>query len=138
MFMKICIFLSKYREAIAYIFLGVFTTVVNYAVYFPLYNLLHISASVSNGIAWLVAVVFAFFVNKHFVFRSSDWTGKGLVAEGVKFAACRIGSGLLETGTLLITADILSLDGNLWKIIISILVVILNYFGSKFLVFRKK
>lgn len=137
MFMKLRQFLTKYREAVSYIVFGVFTTGVNYAVYFPLYNYMHIPASLTNGIAWLAAVVFAFFVNKHFVFRSADWSAKAIISEGGKFAACRIGSGLFETGALLLMVDVLSLNGNFWKIIVSILVVILNYFGSKFLVFRK-
>lgn len=128
---------TKYREAITYIIFGILTTLVNYAVYFPLYNFTNLPASVTNSIAWVAAVLFAFFVNKRYVFKSGDWSSKQLVLEGLKFAACRVGSGLLETGVLLLTADILFLNGNLWKIIVSVVVVILNYFGSKFFVFRK-
>ena len=111
---------------------------MNYIIYLPCYNLLHLSASVSNAIAWVVAVAFAFVTNKPFVFRSHDWSAKVVVPELVKFVGTRIGSGALETLILFVTVDVLLWNGNLWKLITSVLVVVLNYVGSKLLVFRKK
>ena len=61
-----------------------------------------------------------------------------VLPELAKFLGCRIGSGVLETAILFVTVDLLKWDGNLWKIVTSVLVVILNYVGSKLLVFRKK
>lgn len=128
----------KYYDLILYLVFGVLTTGVNYIVYLPCYNLLGLSASVSNAIAWVVSVAFAFVTNKPFVFRSYDWSAKVVLPELVKFLGCRIGSGVLETAILFVTVDLLKWDGNLWKIVTSVLVVILNYVGSKLLVFRKK
>lgn len=127
----------KHKAVLVYLFFGVLTTVVNYLVYYPLYNLLDMSATVSNIIAWAAAVVFAFLTNKPFVFNSMDWSAGTVLPEFWKFTLCRVGSGLLETAALFVTVDVLSLGGNLMKLIISILVVILNYIGSKFFVFRK-
>ena len=127
----------KYYDAIAYLVFGVLTTLVNYAVYLPCYNLLGLSASVSNMIAWAVSVAFAFLTNKPFVFRSHDWSAGVVWPELVKFVSCRIGSGLLETGVLWLTVDILAWNGNIWKLATSVLVVLLNYVASKLLVFRK-
>lgn len=137
MIQKIRILLEKYREIISYLFFGVLTTIVNFVVYLPVYNLLGLSASVSNMIAWVVAVVFAYFVNKIFVFRSLDWSRKTVIPELTKFVAARVLSGALETGILLVTVDILGLNGNIWKFITQILVVISNYVFSKLIVFRK-
>ena len=114
------------------------TTVVNYLVYLPCYNLLGISASVSNSIAWVFAVIFAFLTNKPFVFRSHDWSRVVVIPELTKFVGCRIGSGVLETAILFLTVDLLHWNGNILKLITSVLVVILNYFGSKLFVFRKE
>ena len=58
--------------------------------------------------------------------------------ELAKFLGCRIGSGLLETAIIFVTVDLLLLNGNVIKLLVSVLVVILNYFGSKLLVFRRK
>jgi putative flippase GtrA len=123
---------------LSYLFFGGLTTAVNYIVYLPCYNWLHLSASVSNVIAWVVAVAFAYVTNKPFVFKSHDWSGKTVWPELTKFVGCRVGSGALETAIIFVTVDVLAWDGNWMKLITSVLVVILNYFASKLLVFRKK
>lgn len=127
----------KYYDILVYLIFGVLTTVVNYLVYLPCYNLLAFDASVSNMIAWAVAVVFAFVTNKPFVFKSHDWSAKTLLPELIKFVGTRIGSGGVETLILFISVDLLGWNGNLLKLLTSILVVIINYIGSKLLVFKK-
>ena len=138
MIQKIKALLEKYWEVLIYLVFGVLTTVVNYAVYLPVYNLLGLSAALSNAIAWVVAVVFAYLTNKPFVFKSHDWSAKTVVPELTKFVSCRVASGVAETLILLVAVDILNWNGTIWKLITSVLVVILNYIGSKLLVFRKK
>ena len=127
----------KYYDILVYLVFGVLTTVVNYLVYLPCYNLLGLSSSVSNVIAWAVAVAFAYVTNKPFVFHSHDWSRKTVIPELSKFIGTRLGSGGLETVILLIAVDWFGMNGNLWKIVTSVLVVIINYVGSKLLVFRK-
>ena len=138
MIAKLRALIEKYWDILSYLFFGGLTTVVNYLVYFPCYYWLGISATVSNVIAWIVAVAFAYVTNKPFVFRSHDWRWKTVAPELTKFVGCRIGSGLLETAIIFLTVDLLSWNGILWKIITSVLVVLLNYVASKLLVFRKK
>ena len=127
----------KYYDILAYLVFGVLTTVVNYLVYLPCYNLLGMKAVVSNVIAWAVAVAFAYLTNKPFVFRSHDWSAKTVVPELTKFVGSRIASGALETGIIFVTVDCLLWNGNIMKLVTSVLVVILNYVASKLLVFRK-
>ena len=138
MISKIRNLICKYWDILSYLFFGVLTTVVNYLVYLPCYNLLHFSASVSNVIAWVVAVAFAYLTNKPLVFKSHDWSWKTVAPELAKFVGCRIGSGFVETAIIFTMVDLLQFNGNVWKLITSVLVVILNYVGSKLLVFRKK
>lgn len=138
MVQKIKALVVKYYDILAYLFFGVLTTVVNYIVYLPCYNLLHISGAVSNIIAWVFAVAFAYLTNKPFVFKSNDWSAKVILPELVKFVGCRIGSGLFETLFILVTVDWMHWDGNWMKLITSVLVVIINYVASKLVVFRKK
>lgn len=138
MIKKIRALVERYWDVLSYLFFGGLTTVVNYIVYLPCYNWLHLSASVSNVIAWVFAVAFAYLTNKPFVFKSYDWSMKTVVPELTKFVGCRVGSGVLETAILFVTVDLLQLNGNIVKLLVSVLVVILNYFGSKLLVFRRK
>ena len=138
MVQKVKALLIKYWDIISYLFFGVLTTIVNYVVYLPCYNLWGMSAVVSNGIAWVIAVAFAYLTNKPFVFRSYDWSAKTVIPELSKFVSCRVGSGLAETLILFLAVDLMGWNGNLWKLLTNVLVVILNYIGSKFLVFNNK
>ena len=128
---------SKYYDVITYLVFGVLTTVVYYLVYMPLHYWLGISATVSTVIAWVISVTFAFLTNKPFVFRSHDWSKKTLLPEIRNFVVCRVGSGLLDMGLTFVTVDLLKWENIFVKLGISVLVVILNYVGSKLLVFKK-
>lgn len=135
---KLRALLRKYYDVITYLIFGVLTTVVNYLVYLPVYNLLGLSAALSNAIAWVAAVAFAYLTNKPFVFKSHDWSAKTVIPELTKFVSCRVASGVMETLIIFLAVDVMGWDGNIWKLATSVLVVILNYFGSKLLVFTKK
>ena len=134
---KLKALMVRYRDVIVYLVFGVLTTAVNYIVYLPCYNVLGLSGSVSNAIAWVGAVAFAYLTNKPFVFRSHDWSAKTVIPELTKFVGCRVGSGVLETAIIFLTVDWLGWNGNVMKLLTSVLVVVLNYIGSKLLVFKK-
>lgn len=138
MIQKIRELIIRHWDIVSYLFFGVCTTVVNYLIYIPCYNFLGMSATVSNMIAWVVAVAFAYLTNKPFVFKSNDWSAKTVVPELTKFVGCRIGSGAAETLILLLAVDMMGWNGNIWKLVTQVMVVVLNYIGSKLLVFRKK
>lgn len=135
---KIRMLIEKNREVLTYLLFGGLTTLVNFVVYWPLYHWLHLPAFVSNVIAWVIAVLFAFLTNKPFVFRSHDWSSKTVIPEFLKFVGCRVLSGAFETLFIAVTVDWLQWHGLVMKIIASVVVIILNYIGSKLLVFRNK
>ena len=130
--------IQKYWDILSYLFFGGLTTVVNYLIYLPCLYVLDWSATVSNVVAWVFAVAFAYLTNKPFVFKSHDWSMKTVLPELSKFVTCRIGSGLLETLFLFVTVDLAGWNGALMKLITSVLVIIVNYIGSKLLVFKKQ
>lgn len=130
--------LKKYHGMIAYIFFGGITTLINLASYYLCYEVLGISNTPSVAISWFLSVLAAFFTNKPFVFESHNWSLRVLLPEAVGFFGCRIGTGILELVFMHITVDIMKLQGMLMKLLVNILVIILNYVGSKLLVFRNK
>lgn len=138
MICKIRELVEKHWDIVSYLFFGVCTTIVNYLIYIPCYNFMDMSATVSNMIAWVVAVAFAYLTNKPFVFKSHDWSAKTVVPELTKFVGCRIGSGVAETIVLFLTVDLLGWNGNIWKLVTQVMVTVMNYVASKLLVFRKK
>lgn len=129
--------ITKYWDILTYLVFGVLTTVVNYVVYLPVYNLLGLSAALSNAIAWVVAVAFAYLTNKPFVFKSHDWSKETVIPELTKFVSCRVASGAMETLILLVAVDLLGSNGNIWKLLTQVMVVVLNYVFSKLIVFKK-
>ena len=130
--------IARHWDIFSYLVFGVLTTVVNYIVYLPLLNILHLSAALSNMIAWAAAVVFAYVTNKPFVFKSFDWSMKTVIPELGRFVSCRVASGAMETVIIFVAVDLLGWNGNIWKLVTSVLVVVLNYVFSKLIVFRKK
>lgn len=138
MFDKMKTLIQKHWEIIIYLIFGGLTTLVDFLVYWPLFHWLQWSATASNAVAWLAAVAFAFVTNKPFVFKSNDWRPVTLFPEMGKFIGCRLASFVFAEIFLAITVDMLGWHGLLMKVLVSVAVIILNYIGSKLLVFRQK
>ncbi len=134
----------KYKEVIMYLIFGVATTLVNWIVYSLLMKTSVINMTVSNAIAWFMAVVFAYITNKIFVFESKSWNPAEVWKEVVKFFSARIATGVIEIGGLPllyyigVKQSIFGVEGFLAKILVSVIVVILNYVFSKIFVFSTK
>lgn len=136
--------IRKHKEILLYLFFGVTTTAVNWAVYALMTAALHADMTLSNTVAWVAAVVYAFITNKLFVFESKSMAPRVLLSEGVKFISARIASGIVEIllPTVMVAVGLdgtlLGLEGGIAKAVVSIVVIVMNYVLSKWLVFRKK
>ncbi len=131
-------FYNKYKEYILYIVFGGVTTLVNYGVYTLCYYPFKLSGSVSNIIAWVISMLVAFVTNKIWVFESKSWKVSLALKELGEFALGRLLTGILETAAIAFFVDTLHQNALIWKIVTSIIVVIVNYIVSKLIVFRKK
>ena len=130
--------LHKYRELISYVFWGVMTTAVNYVTYTLLTEVLHIYYLTSTIIAWAVSVLFAYFVNKLFVFQSRDWAWQVALRELWQMVASRLFSLGLEMAIMWFFVDTLHCHHLVVKLAANVVVVIVNYVLSKFIIFKKK
>lgn len=131
-------FIKKHRQLIAYFFWGGGTTVVNFGTYFLFTRVIALDLVAANSVAWAVSVLFAFWVNKALVFHSGCWKWRILLPELGKFVGARIFSGVFETVLLWLCVDIGKLSDGIVKILVSILVVILNYLFSKLFIFQSR
>lgn len=144
MIKKIAELFKKYKEIIMYLIFGVSTTLVNWVVYTPLVNLAGVNTTLANGIAWFVAVLYAYVTNKLFVFESKSWKASVLVREILSFFGARVASGVFEIFLpeilmkLGLNQTFFGIEGGIAKIVVSVLVIVLNYIFSKLFVFRKK
>ena len=140
---------EKMRELIVYVFFGVLTTVVNWVIYTLLTMVLGMTSypegsasyvligNAANAVAWIVSVLFAFFTNKRYVFKSEKTRENGAWKEFGLFVSARVLSYLLfDLG--LYTLCLFFLPHQVDKILMNVLVVIFNYLASKLVVFRKK
>lgn len=141
------------RETVLYLIFGVATTAVNYVVFYLFYNVLwnQENSLVANGIAFVAAVIFAFVVNKLFVFESRKWNLETLKREIPSFLAARIGSFGIEEAGLFLAEKVLKLGGVValtlggvtldWvgvvKLGLAFVVVALNYVFCKLFIFKK-
>lgn len=128
---------KKYREQISYLFFGGLTFFVNMAVHLSCSYILKTSVLVSTLIAWVVAVVFAYLTNKLWVFENKTNSFKALTRENVSFFSGRIATLVMEEIILFVFVKWMGLNEILFKLIGQILVIIANYFISKFIVFKK-
>lgn len=131
-------FINKNKRILLYLIFGVLTTLISFSVYYIFWDILKLSATLSNLISWICAVIFAFLTNKPFVFESNNWSASVVTAEFIKFIGGRLGSGVFESIMLLVTVDLLSWNGILMKVLASVFVVIINYVISNYFVFTKK
>jgi len=135
MFSKIRNLCIKYRDIIVYLLLGVLTAIVTMSVYIPMV-LATDSATLSNVVSWVAAAIFAYVTDKPWVFHSYDWSFKVVGPEFLKFTGSRIFSLLIETAIVYYFADYLSFNAIIVKALASLIVVVINYFASKLIVFR--
>lgn len=130
---------AKYHELILYIIFGVLTTLVNYIVYLlGMFVLPEAYANVvSTCIAWVISVLFAYFTNRKWVFASKASGFAPCLKECTAFFAARIFSGALDLAIMYAAVDVMGLDGRIIKLLSNVLVIIINYILSKFIVFKK-
>lgn len=129
---------TKYRELILYLFFGGCTTLVNIVSYFVLTDLLGIDFLVSNAIAWVLSVLFAYVTNRIWVFKSAAAGFVPVVKEMASFFGFRLLSGGLDMLIMYVGVSVMALPDEWIKIFANVLVILLNYVFSKLFIFKKK
>ncbi|MEG0872446.1 MAG: GtrA family protein [Clostridia bacterium] len=130
-------FLKTHKELILYIVFGVLTTVVNYISYVVFTRVFDVKIFSSNIIAWIVSVIFAYITNKLFVFESKSFKVDIILKEITKFILARVFSLFLDMLILYLLVNLANMSDLIVKIISNIIVIILNYVLSKFIIFKK-
>ena len=129
--------IKKYKSLILYGVFGVATTLVNIISYAICSKVFGLSVIINTCIAWLVAVIFAYITNKIWVFESKTTKSKEVVREIFSFFSCRILTGILDLVIMYILVDRLKFNDILIKAFSNIIVIIINYVASKFIIFNK-
>ena len=134
---KIKALYAKYRELIVYGIFGVLTTGVDFGVYWVLERLFNASTVVASGMGVVAAIIFAYVVNKIFVFGDKKTGFVEIVLQFASFASMRLISGAFQTGCMWLFVDKLGFYDMAVKLVVAVIIVILNYVFSKLLIFKK-
>ena len=128
----------KYEEVLSYLIFGFLAFVVNYVVYAVGIKAFSLNYQVSNMIAWVVAVIFAYWTNRTFVFKSKTKEITSLLREFASFVSARLATLVLEIVILWLFVDVLNINDMFAKLVGQFVVIVTNYFLSKLWIFKKK
>lgn len=131
---------KKYEELVNYVVVGALTTVVSLgSYYFCVLSVFNpnnpVLLQAANIISWVLSVTFAFVANKKYVFKSKN---PNVLEEATKFYGARLLTLGIDMGIMFLTVSVFHLNDKIMKILSNVIILILNYIISKFLVFIKK
>ena len=129
---------KKQNELVSYLIFGLATTLVSMIVYGVCNSAFEMHYLVSNIVSWVVAVLFAYITNKMFVFKTRGMGFAQLKREFVLFISARLASLLIEEIGLFVLVGIMEWGEIGGKLIMQIVVIVLNYFFSKLVIFKKE
>ncbi|HBZ52333.1 MAG TPA: GtrA family protein [Eubacterium sp.] len=131
---------DKYREIIVYLIVGVMTTIVSLGTYYLCVCTVldpkdPLKLQLANIISWCAAVMFAYFANRRFVFRSHN---ENKLKECTQFVSSRVATLIVDMVMMFVLVSVLDMNDKIAKLLVQVVITVLNYVLSKFLVFRKK
>lgn len=129
---------KKYKEMLLYLFFGGLAFVISILSYGIADVVLGINELIANIISWILAVLFAFFTNRIWVFQSATHTVKEFAIQMANFFGGRVVTLIVEEVIILVFITILGFPSIPVKVAAQIVVIVLNYIISKFWVFKKK
>ena len=129
---------QRYREIINYLIVGGLTTVVSLLTYYGcVFTFLDpqvpLQLQAANVISWIAAVIFAYFTNRRFVFRSER---KDMLREAAAFTGSRVATLLMDMACMFLMVTVAGMNDKIAKLLVQVIVTVSNYLFSKFFVFH--
>ncbi len=126
-----------YQKIIRYIFIGGLTTLISFGSSWIMVYPLLMNANLANTISVILAVLFAYITYKIYVFKSKCGSLKELLTEGLRFFSSRVVTMFIEIGGVFVLNTIIHKEVMLSKALMNVIVLILNYVLSQFLIFKR-
>lgn len=126
------------KEVILYLVFGAFTTFVNIGTLYLLVTYTHLNNNLANIIAIVLSIIFAYITNRKLVFNSTASNVKEVFNEILKFFSARLFTMIVEFFGFMLLFNVMNIPNLISKATITILVIILNFFLSKFFAFKNK
>lgn len=130
-------FYRRHKEILLYLLFGGLAMVVSISVYWLCSEPLGMHVLLANITSWVAAVTFAYVTNRLWVFSQKAVGLTALLAEILRFFSGRVATLVVEEIILWLFIERFHFSSMAVKIVAQVIVVLLNYIISKFLVFRK-
>lgn len=130
-------FYKKHKSVLLYIFFGGCTTLISIGTFVLFGSYCKLNELIANVLSWVLAVLFAYVANRIWVFTSRV-KGMQAVKEMLAFFAGRLTTLGIEELLLLVFVTLLSFNSVIVKTAAQVIVLLLNYFISKFVIFKHK
>ena len=143
---------NRYKEGIVYLFFGVLTTLVNIVVSYVCVAF-SVETFLSNVIANIAAMIFAYVTNRIWVFSSKN-RGVAMLREAAEFFGARVVTMFFDSFFMKALYDWTGWKDMAWahqlfgldikwlylllKVVSNVIVIVLNYVASKLWIFRNK
>ena len=124
------------KQLFIYGIVGVMTTLLNIFSYWLITRIFAVGVVYATITAWFIAVLFAYWANRKYVFHSRVKSFLGVLFEACYFFMCRIATGIIDVVIMYLFVDVFAFNDVIIKTASNILVIILNYIASKVFVFR--
>lgn len=131
-------FYIKHKEVLLYLLFGGLTFIVSIGSYAVLTIPFRMNELVANVVSWILAVSFAYVTNRIWVFNAPTKTMNEFFRQLVAFFGGRVLTLVIEEIILLVFITLLAFPGLIVKVIAQVIVIVLNYFISKFAIFTKR
>ena len=129
--------MTKKNEIILYIIFGILTTLINIISYALFTRVIMLDTYISNIMAWILSVLFAYLTNRKYVFKIDNNNTSKKIKELFSFYGLRIVSLIIDMFIMYILINLINIDDLISKIITNIFVIVVNYLFSKYLIFNK-
>lgn len=127
--------LDELKRMIRFGLVGVSNTAVDFIVFYVATTFLGINVYFSQVASYSIATLNSYVLNKNWTFRSK---GGDIKKEFIKFLAVNLTSLSLSLVLMWIFHDIMGLQKMVCKVLIACFTILINYFGNRIWVFRKK
>ena len=129
---------KKYEEGINYLIFGFLAFVLNYFLYYVFEALFHMHHLAATALSWVLTVIFAYWTNHTFVFKSKNLNKLSLFKEFSSFIGARVATEVLELLLMYLMVDLANINSYAAKLVGQVVVIVTNYFLSKLWIFTEK
>lgn len=129
-------------EQTRFVIVGVMNTLIGMAAMFIAYNVFHLGYWISSAMDYIIASIFSYFANKYFTFKSEQKSKTEIVRFAINILVCYFIAYGIARPVLDVVLQNLELSVSVFEQLSMLLglgiFIVLNYFGQKYFVFRKK